>query len=976
MADNVATQTTTLATVPGSTRFAAYEGTFSGDTALVGPSVLVTVSGSEGSRTFTEVGTANPLPVSDAGGSLTVDGTVAVSGSVTVATHDVGSITTAVVPGTGATHLGKAEDAPHSSGDVGVMALAVRQGSPANSSGTDGDYEPLKVSAGRLWASVVVDTALPAGTNNIGDVDVLTVPAPLSTTGGGTEATALRVTIASDSTGVVSVDDNGGSLTVDGTVAISGTVAVTQSGTWDEVGINDSGNSITVDDGGGSLTVDGTVAVSGTVTVDSELPAAAALADNAANPTAPAVGAFGMVWDGATWDRAPGTAADGTLVNLGANNDVTVTGTVTANLSATDNAVLDVIASPVATISTTPLQRVAIFDASDAQITSFGGGTQYTEDAAAAANPVGTAPILVRADTPAGVVSADGDNVAQRGTNFGAAFVQVVDSSGNFINTFGGSGGTAIADDADFVAGTTQGTPAMGVYESTPTSVTDGDIGYIGIDANRRVRVSIEADNVGIGGGTQYTEDAAAAANPVGGATILVRQDALSTTTVSADGDNIAARAASTGAQYVEVTAGTTRLGDATNGLLVNLGANNDVTVTGTVDLGATDNAVLDAIAASLVTVDANTDYGAVVGSGLEATALRVTIATDSTGVLSVDDNGGSLTVDNAALAVTGGGTEGSALRVTIANNSTGVVAVTDNGGSLTVDGTVAVSGTVTVGSHAVTNAGTFAVQVDGAALTALQLIDNIVLAEDAAHVTADPGVQMLAVRQSTPANLSGTNGDYEPLQVNAGRLWASATIDAALPAGTNNIGDVDVLTLPALPAGTNNIGDVDVLTLPGAAHDAAISGNPVRVGGRALSADYTAVETGDTADIITTLTGKVVNYSYALPGSTWSYAAASGGITNTTGVTARAAAGAGIRNYITRAQVINGHATVSTDVQIRDGASGTVLWRGFAQAAGGGVSCKFDPPLRGTTNTLVEVACGTTGSATYFNLQGFQAAE
>ena len=36
-----------------------------------------------------------------------------------------------------------------------------------------------------------------------------------------------------------------------------------------------------------------------------------------------------------------------------------------------------------------------------------------------------------------------------------------------------------------------------------------------------------------------------------------------------------------------------------------------------------------------------------------------------------------------------------------------------------------------------------------------------------------------------------------------------------SIPAGTNNIGDVDVLTLPALPAGTNNIGDVDVLTLP-----------------------------------------------------------------------------------------------------------------------------------------------------------------
>lgn len=65
---------------------------------------------------------------------------------------------------------------------------------------------------------ILAASSLPTGTNNIGDVDVLTVPAPLSTSGGGTEAAALRVTIANDSTGVVSIDDNGGSLTVDGTV--------------------------------------------------------------------------------------------------------------------------------------------------------------------------------------------------------------------------------------------------------------------------------------------------------------------------------------------------------------------------------------------------------------------------------------------------------------------------------------------------------------------------------------------------------------------------------------------------------------------------------------------------------------------------------------------------------------------------------------------------------------------------------------
>ena len=66
----------------------------------------------------------------------------------------------------------------------------------------------------------------------------------------------------------------------------------------------------------------GSVSVAGTV--DTELPAVAALADNTANPTAPAVGAFQELWDGATWDWAPGNSTDGALVNLGTNNDVTV----------------------------------------------------------------------------------------------------------------------------------------------------------------------------------------------------------------------------------------------------------------------------------------------------------------------------------------------------------------------------------------------------------------------------------------------------------------------------------------------------------------------------------------------------------------------------------------------------------------------------------------------------------------------------
>lgn len=97
------------------------------------------------------------------------------------------------------------------------------------------------------------------------------------------------------------------------------------------------------------------VTVTGTVTVDTELPVAASLTDNFANPTAPAVGAFAMLWDGATWDRAPGTAADGLLVNLGANNDVTITGSVDTELP-TAAALADATANPTITSVGTFLQ--------------------------------------------------------------------------------------------------------------------------------------------------------------------------------------------------------------------------------------------------------------------------------------------------------------------------------------------------------------------------------------------------------------------------------------------------------------------------------------------------------------------------------------------------------------------------------------------------------------------------------------------
>lgn len=92
------------------------------------------------------------------------------SGRVTVAT-----IATSVTPGGAAAHLGKAEDAVHTTGDTGVFMLAVRADTAAVTGGTDGDYSGLIVTAaGRLWTSAVIDTALPTGTNSIGNIGTIT----------------------------------------------------------------------------------------------------------------------------------------------------------------------------------------------------------------------------------------------------------------------------------------------------------------------------------------------------------------------------------------------------------------------------------------------------------------------------------------------------------------------------------------------------------------------------------------------------------------------------------------------------------------------------------------------------------------------------------------------------------------------------------------------------------------------------------
>lgn len=608
------------------------EVTHDGDTAHLQGVHILGVTGSEGSYTATNISDpTNGLLVNlGSNNDVTVSGTVtaelgatdngvldaiaaSLAGTLTVGSHAVTNAGTFVVQENGAalTALQIIDDWDET--DRAKVNLIVGQAGIAAGAGAVGVTVPRVTLASddpgvALLTTIDSDTSTLAGAVSGSEMqaDVVTLPTTVHSanydTGAGTDTTlAFGIAVpASGGAAVVPGDATGGlkvNLGADNDVTVTGTVAVTQSGTWDEVGINDSGNSITVD---APVATPVFVRLSDGSSAISTLPVSIASVPSHAVTNA---GTF----------------------------PVQVDGSALTALQLIDNIVL-------------------------------------AEDAIHQTGDPGVMALAVRQSSQADF-GADGDYVPLSIDDDGGLRVSIVAGAG--------SGGTAAADDADFTAGTTSGTPAMGVYESTPTSVTDGDLGTVGITSTRQLRTS----------------------------------------------------AAQSG--------------------------------TWTVDLGATDNAVLDNIDGDLTTIIGHVD-------GLE----------------------GLLT---------------------------------------TIDGDT------------------------GSILTAVQLIDDAIFAEDVGAQAADKGIAILAVRRDTPSALATTDNDYINLTTDSsGRLWThDDVLDAALsgselqvdivgslPAGTAaigklaansgvDIGDVDVTSISA---GTNLIGQVYSRPTTGAIYNGTTSTTPAFV--------------------------------------------------------------------------------------------------------------------------------------------------
>ena len=620
MADNKTFQSATPATVPAGTIAATKEVSFSGNTTDVQLIEVVAVTGSEGSRTLNEISDASGLKIQDGGNTITVDGTVAVTGVSTAANQST-----------------------------------------------------------EITALQAIQTAVEALDNTVSgselQVDVLTMP------------TVTVNSHAVTNAGTFAVQESGGALTalqlIDDTVATDGSATPTK------------GILIAGQDGTNAQTIK--TDTSGELQIDvlsSALPSGASTSAKQDTVIGHLDGVETLL---GTIDADTGTIA-GAVSGTEMQVDIVSAPTLTVNSHAVTNAGTFAVQSTnqtgdntigrvkltdgtdVADIldltSANPL-AVAILDGDGAQITSFGGGTQYTEGGTDA-SITGTA--ILWEDT------SDTLRAASAAKPFPVEII-----------AGGGIGGTSAADDADFTAGTTQGTPAQGVYESTPTNVTDGDLGTVGITQGRRLKTSATIDAALPAGTNAIGKLAANSGVDIGDVDIL---------SIAAGDNNIG------NVDIASIAAGDNNIGN------VDIVTMPNVTNAGTFAVQV-DGSALTALQLIDDTVFAEDTAAQAADKGIAVLAVR---RDADTSLVGTDNDYANLQVDaNGYLKVE----------------------VFDGGGSHTVD-----------------NAGTFAVQVDGSALTALQLIDNPVLVDDAGFTPATSSVMMAGFEADEGSTDSVDEGD------------------------------------------------------------------------------------------------------------------------------------------------------------------------------------------------------------------------
>jgi hypothetical protein len=686
--------------------------------------------GGDGVATLVQASAPLPVEISDGTDTALVDG----SGNLQVIAAansgvDIGDVDVlSVIPGTGATNLGKALDSAVGATDTGVLMLGVRRDADTSLVNATNDLAPFLVDANGYLKVEIFDGG---DSHTIDGTVTVTHPA----IGGGTEATAQRVTIANDSTGT---------LTVDGTVSVTHPAlgGGTEAGAQRVTIANDSTGLLSVDDNNASLTVDAPVGTPVNV----------------------------QIGDGT--DTALVSTAGALLIEednfISTNNSTTATLGISGNFTGTGDDVSDYASITVQTDSSHDSAASGMTFEFSTDNTNWDDAYAFTYTAADGARrfqfPVtaqyfrvnytngGTGQTHFRLQTilhSRPVTSSvhrvvDNVDVDRSATLTKTVILAQSGGSGDFIPVAASAGGNFRVD-LEELAGTAtsvnNGAADAGTLRVTIASDSTGQItvggdatdgaahgasqtGFrsMGTDGTNDQQISVNATgHVNIAdGGNDISIDWAGTAPPIGAGTeaaalrVTMATDSTGQMTIdgtvtanAGTGDFLSIAGHTANEAFKEAMAIGGMMDDAattlaTEGnvsavritaeraLMVNLRTEADAEI-GTVasPLIVTDDGSAILVDGSGVTQPVSgtvTVTHPALGGGTEAGAQRVTIANDSTGVLSIDDGGGDISVDWAGTAPPiGAGTEAAALRVTLATDSTGQV---------TIDGTVTASNT------------------------------------------------------------------------------------------------------------------------------------------------------------------------------------------------------------------------------------------------------------------------------------------
>lgn len=306
-------------------------------------------------------------------------------------------------------------------------------------------------------------------------------------------------------------------------------------------------SAVNIQDGGNVITVDGTVtanAGSGTFTVGGTVTANAGTGtfnnqqSNITSDYDTGVGTQTMTMFGIALPASGGSVPGGTstnpiqisLANTGANatavkvdgSAVTqpVSGTVTSNIGTTNGLALDVTLTggtqqtkitdgvDVATVRDVTGAKaldVSIVDGLGAQITSFGGGTQYAEDAALGANPTGTLGMARRDDALSTLTPVEDDAISLRVNSRGALW-SILDANSGVdvgdvtINNASGASAVNIQDGGNVITvdmtAVVPGTAATNLGKAEDAAHTTGDVGVMALSVRSSTATALSGTNL------------------------------------------------------------------------------------------------------------------------------------------------------------------------------------------------------------------------------------------------------------------------------------------------------------------------------------------------------------------------------------------------------------------------------------------------------------------------------------------------